>query len=117
MRRADGFTLIEVLVALALAGAILLIAGGFYWQQFVTSERLEAARRADLALENAYEELRAGALPLESGPLATTADGVTLEALVAPSGTDRLTDLTLVARYELRGKTRTRELAARVYRP
>lgn len=117
MRPSSGFSLIEVLVALALAGAILLIAGGFYWQQFRIAEQLEAARRADAALENAYEELRAGALPLASGTLGTTDDGTTVDAIVSPSGASGLSDLTLIARYELRGARRTRELEARVFTP
>jgi prepilin-type N-terminal cleavage/methylation domain-containing protein len=115
--RAAGFSLIEVLVALALGGVVLLVAGGFYWQQVRISERLAASRRADAELENAYEELRASHLPLVSGPLYETEDGIALEALVGPSDTPDLERLTLLARYRVRGEQHERRIEALAYAP
>jgi prepilin-type N-terminal cleavage/methylation domain-containing protein len=115
--RAAGFSLVEVLVALALAGTILLFASGCFWLQLRTAERLDAGRRADAALENLYEELRAGLAPLVTGPAGTTADGIALELLVAPSATAPLADVALLARYRLRGEWHERRLEARLYTP
>lgn len=113
-----GFSLLEVLVALVLVGAILLFAGGFYWQQIRTSERLEAQRRADGALVAAYELVRAGALPLAAGPLVDPTDGgVSLSADVTPSDLPGLAQLSLVASYEVRGAPFRRTLDALVYAP
>ena len=117
MRRSSGFSLIEVLVALALAGTVLLVAGGFFWLQYRIAERLDANRRADAALENAYEELLAGALPLESGSLPGTGDGIELLAVVLEDESSALTDLTLIATFELGGESRSRRLEARLYTP
>ncbi len=50
--------MIEVLVALAIAGVLMLSAAGLYWQQKEIGQRLVAQRAADVALENAYESLR-----------------------------------------------------------
>ena len=117
MRSSSGFSLIEVLVALALAGVVLLVAGGFFWQQVRISERLAASRRADAELENAYEELRAGALPFASGSLYETEDGIALEALIEPSGTPDLERLTILARYRVRGEKHERRIEALAYAP
>ena len=113
-----GFSLLEVLVALALVTTILLFAAGTYWQSARIDERLEAHRRADAALDGAYELLRAGVLPLADGPIADpTGAGQELTATVSPGHTEGLTRLQLVARYEIQGTSFRRTLEALVYAP
>lgn len=113
-----GFSLLEVLVALVLVGTVLLVAGGFYWQQVRTEERLAAGRRAELALVAAYELIRAGALPLAAGAVADpTGADVPLAADVEPSGTPGLVRLELVATLVVRGATVRRTLDALIFAP
>ena len=118
MRAERGFSLIEVLVALALVGAILLLTSGFYWQQVKIEQRLAAQRRADAALLAAYELLRAGALPLAPGKLDDpTGAGVELTAELTPTDLPGLTQLELAARFEIQGGSFRRTLDAMLYAP
>ena len=113
-----GFSLLEVLVALALVSAILLFAAGFYWQSTRIDERLDAHRRAEAALTGAYELLRAGALPLADGLIADpTGTGQEVTATVSAAHTPGLARLELVARYEIQGTSFRRTLEALVYAP
>lgn len=79
MREQRGFSTIEVLVALLLLGGILLGGLGLAWQQRVSARRLAAHRTAEASLENAYEELLAGRLPLVPGPVEDGPAGLVLE--------------------------------------
>jgi prepilin-type N-terminal cleavage/methylation domain-containing protein len=113
-----GFSLLEVLVALALVAAILLFAAGFYWQSTRVDERLAAQRRADAALAGAYELMRAGALPLADGEIADpTGAHQQITATVSAAHTAGLAHLELVARYEIHGAWFRRTLEALVYAP
>lgn len=64
-----GFSLVEVLVTLAVLGLILLLGLGLVWQQRRVHLRLEARAAADRALAETLETLRSGAVPLASGPV------------------------------------------------
>jgi prepilin-type N-terminal cleavage/methylation domain-containing protein len=74
-----GFSTLEVLVALVLLGGILLGGIGLAWQQRVSARRLAAHRAAEAMLENTYERLLAGQLPLVSGPVGEGLPGLSLE--------------------------------------
>lgn len=96
-----------MLVALVLLGGILLGGLGLAWQQRISERRLAAHRAAEAALENAYERLVGGALPLESGPIGA---GLALEVL---DGTRPGTiEIVLVALYEVDGTPFRRTLPA-----
>lgn len=113
-----GFTLIEVVVALAIAGVLMLSAAGLYWQQKEIGQRLVAERAADEALENTYESLRAGELPLESAILPGSAgSGVTLTVTVADGTVLATKSIDLVATYRVHGQPFRRSLPALVYVP
>ncbi len=114
-----GFTLIEVLVALAIAGVLMLSAAGLYWQQKEIGQRLVAERAADAALENEYEILRA------SDPAAlasmilpdTTGSGVALTVTVTPGPVPATKALDIVASYRVHGQPFRRSLQALVHVP
>ena len=114
-----GFTLIEVLVALAIAGVLMLSAAGLYWQQKEIGQRLVAERAADAALENEYEILRA------SDPVAlasmilpdTTGSGVALTVTVTPGPVPATKALDIVASYRVHGHPFRRSLQAIVHVP
>lgn len=56
--RCPGFSLVEVLVALAIVVALMLGVSGIYFQHKNMTQRMAAQRSADRALENLYEEIR-----------------------------------------------------------
>jgi prepilin-type N-terminal cleavage/methylation domain-containing protein len=118
MRGERGFSLLEVLVALALIAVVLLLASGFYWQQVRTDQRLARQRQADAALLATYELLRAGALPLADGELPDPTDSeIALTASLTPSETPGLTEIELAATFEIQGGTFRRTLDALLYAP
>lgn len=111
-----GFTLIEVLVALAIAGVLMLAAAGLYWQQKEIGQRLVAQRAADDALENAYESLRAvepalGSFALPGG------SGMTLTVAVTPGPVPRTRALDIVATYRVHDRPFRRSLQALIHVP
>jgi prepilin-type N-terminal cleavage/methylation domain-containing protein len=106
-----GFTLIEVLVALAIAGVLMLSAAGLYWQQKEIGQRLVAQRAADEALENAYESLRAGLPPV------STPGGVVITFTAADGPVPATKAFDIVATYRVHGEPFRRSLQAVVYVP
>jgi prepilin-type N-terminal cleavage/methylation domain-containing protein len=103
-----GFSLIEALVALAIAGMMMLASTALYWRQKTITERLVAQRAADLALENAYELVRAG-LPIVPDP-SPSAPVVTMQLSAGTvPGTTRVD---LVATFRVRGHPFRRTLSA-----
>jgi len=111
-----GFTLIEVLVALAIAGVLMLAAAGLYWQQKEIGQRLVAQRAADEALENTYETLRADVPELGSITLGDpTGSGVALSVAVTAGPVPHTRALDIVATYRVHEKPFRRSLQAVVH--
>jgi prepilin-type N-terminal cleavage/methylation domain-containing protein len=111
-----GFTLIEVLVALAIAGVLMLSAGGLYWQQKEVGQRLVAERAADEALENIYESLRAD--PPEPGSTTVpdpTGSGVALTVVASDGPVPHTRALDIVATYKVHEQPFRRSLHALVH--
>lgn len=111
-----GFTLIEVLVALAIAGVLMLSAGGLYWQQKEIGQRLVAERAADEALENTYEALRAE--PPELGAITIpdpTGSGVALSVAVTAGPVPLTRALDIVATYRVHNRPFRRSLRALIH--
>lgn len=111
-----GFTLIEVLVALAIAGVLMLAAGGLYWQQKEIGRRLVAQRAADEALENTYEILRADVPDLGSITLPDpTGSGVALTVAITAGPVPQTRALDIVATYRVHDRPFRRSLQAVVH--
>ncbi|MEO8196200.1 MAG: prepilin-type N-terminal cleavage/methylation domain-containing protein [Thermoanaerobaculia bacterium] len=111
-----GFTLIEVLVALAIAGVLMLTAAGLYWQQKEIGRRLVAQRAADEALENTYEILRTDVPELGSISIPdATGSGVALTVAVTAGPVPRTRALDIVATYRVHEKPFRRSLQALVH--
>jgi prepilin-type N-terminal cleavage/methylation domain-containing protein len=68
-----GFTLVEVVVGLAVLAIASLLGLLALQQSRLASERLDARRAALVELEGVIEALRAGQLPLTSGEMVTSA--------------------------------------------
>ncbi|MCB1007522.1 MAG: prepilin-type N-terminal cleavage/methylation domain-containing protein [Acidobacteria bacterium] len=113
-----GFTLIEVLVALAILSLLLLSALTLAAVEQRSQRRLAAHAEAERVLEVAYERLRAGALPLSPGPLDVpfaAPDGVVVLDVEA-TPTLSLYRIRLAARYRSGGE-RERSLEGLLWRP
>lgn len=117
-RAESGFTLVEVLVALALVGVLLLASSAIYLQQRTVARRIAAQRAADTALENTYELVRAGAWPLASGPIPDLwGSGAILTVNVTPGEIPHSTRIDLVATYRVSGHPFRRTLQGILYTP
>ena len=114
-RNAAGFSLIEVIVALAITVGLMLGASQIYWQQKTVSRRLAGQRIADRALENKYEELRAGLLALVDATFPPEGPGEPTIVLTVSDGTIPSTwQVDLIASYRVDGKPFRRTLTALV---
>ena len=119
LRSQRGSTLIEALVALLLITVALLMGLPLIFEQPRIVRRLDAQRLALSALDSTLEALRAGALPLQSARYGAGTPNdpvvwVDVEPEIQPPDLYRVT---LRARYEVRGKTRERQIETFVWRP
>ncbi|MGD2114261.1 MAG: prepilin-type N-terminal cleavage/methylation domain-containing protein [Acidobacteriota bacterium] len=91
-----GFSLIEVLAALAILGLALLLGIGLLAQERDVLARLEAKQEANRAVEAVLEALRSGAVELHEGVREVPAVAPVGGAGMAGSGAAK--DLTVVVR-------------------
>jgi prepilin-type N-terminal cleavage/methylation domain-containing protein len=121
--RSRGFSLIEALVGLAVIALILLLGMGLIFQQKRTLLRLEARTEADAALGEALERLRAGSLPMVSGPVPVSvpvdaAEDLAVLALITPA--EPPADLyagRLLVRWTVAGVQESRTVETLFWRP
>lgn len=106
-------------MALAICALLLLTGLALYAVDTQARRRLVAHAAAERALELAYEELRAGLLPLASGPLPIgfDAEAATLVLAVEGTDTDDLYRIRLVASYRATGRPFRRVQEALLWRP
>ena len=123
-RRRSGFTLIEVVVGLALLAVATLVGLAAIARAQLAIERLEARQRALREIEGVLEAVRTGALPLASAEYEPSLDAtvgrerdliVSLE--VEPDGLPGLYRVAGSARWSLRGRPQTSTVLTRIYRP
>src|SRR6187397_1056243 len=104
-RNAAGFSLIEVLVALAITVGLMLGASAIYWQQKTVSRRLAGQRVADRALENLYETIRITPAALVDTVFPPASAGDPTIVLTVSDGTIPGTwQIDLIATYRVDGK-------------
>ena len=124
--RESGFSLIEVLIALVLVGAALLMGMGLALQNPRIVRRLDGERQAFRAMESTLEAVRAGGLiPLKTAELDgfVTAVGTPapedLKILmeVEPTDPPGLVQVTLRASYTVEGRKVEKMLRTLVWSP
>lgn len=123
--RASGFSLIEVLVALALLGVALLLGMELVLQHPRIVRRTDAERQAFRAMDSTLEAVRAGAIPLETSDLGgfVTAVGspappdLAIRMEVDPQAVPGLYEVTLEATYTALGQKTGKTLRTLVWSP
>jgi prepilin-type N-terminal cleavage/methylation domain-containing protein len=126
-RRQNGFTLLEVAIALAVLLIALLGSVALAMQQPRVVRRMDATRQAVRVLEWTVEEMRGGLIPLQSTDdvgwavssmvVGGAPPDLKVAVQVAPGPGAGLYDVTLVARYTILGNQRTRRLETLFWRP
>ncbi len=123
--RQRGFSLLEVLVALAILGVAILLAMGLVLQNPRIVRRADAERQAFRAMESSLEAVRAGVIPLQTSTLDgfVTAVGtpaprdLSIEMQVAPTELPGLFDVSLAASYRVERQTHVKRLRTMVWSP
>lgn len=73
-RRERGFSLIEAIVAIAIIGSAIMISAALLNTLIISADHLQTQEQLLSEIESAVEMMRAGILPLKSGPLVTGGD-------------------------------------------
>ncbi len=123
--RESGFSLVEVLIALVLVGAALLMGMGLALQNPRIVRRLDGERQAFRAMESTLEAVRAGVIPLQTSNLDgfVTAVGtpaqkdLKIHMQVDPAGTPGLFQVTLRASYKVEQRKVEKMLRTLVWSP
>ena len=116
--RPTGFVLAETLIGLGLLMLCLLGGLAVHLQQRRVLDRLAGQGAALRALEATFEALRAGALPLASGPVAGFGSGGIAVVLdVQPSDVPALFAVRAEARYTAAGEEHAQALASLFWSP
>ena len=122
----SGFTLVEALVALTIVGGALLLEVGAQWQSRAALDGLAIESALLASAEATVESVRAGALPLTSGPVdpmlalpgGALEVGEELTVEVGTSVVAGLCRLTVKGRaVDRRGRLHSIELQTQVWRP
>ncbi len=106
-------------MALAIVGALLLSGLALFALEGGARRRVAAHAAAESALVRAWEELRAGRMPLATGAIEETfeADDAALALEVYGTATADLYRLRLVASYRATGRSFSRSLEGLLWRP
>jgi len=117
-----GFSLVEAIVAIALVGSAIIIASAFLNTLLISSDHLRMQEGLLSELEAAGEMMRAGILPLQSGPLAVggysgNTPGLSLTAIVEERQPRGLYQVSLRAECSFRHRRISRTLVTEIWRP
>jgi len=119
-----GFTLVECVIALALAGFAILVGAALLTTQARAAERVEVRQILVRTAEGVLESARAGALPLRSAPVELELQStppfmgaVRSSFEVHPTTLNGLYRVTARAGCELRGEEMLVSLDSMVFRP
>jgi prepilin-type N-terminal cleavage/methylation domain-containing protein len=130
--RQTGFTLIEVLVALAILSVAMLMGMALMLQNPRIVRRTDAERQAFRAMESTLEAVRGGVIPLQTiPPQALTLDDfvtavgtpvpkdldLSIEMVVAPTELPGLFDVSLEASYTVEQRKHVKRLRTMVWSP
>lgn len=123
--RESGFSLVEVLIALVLVGAALLMGMGLALQNPRIVRRLDGEHQAFRAMETTLESVRAGVIPLQTSELDgfVTAVGtpapkdLKIHVQVEPASLPGLFQVTLRASYQVEQRKVEKMLRTLVWSP
>jgi hypothetical protein len=112
-------------VALVISTIALTLGLGLALQQRRLDQKLRADEAAMHAIEASLESIRAGAIPLQSGPLLPlvayppelTTEGLRLSLVVQPMTTPNLFEVNIDAVYTVRQELKNRTMRSMVWRP
>ena len=120
--RTAGFSLVEAIVAIALVGSAIIIASAFLNTLILSSEHLRTQEALLAEIEAVSEMMRAGILPLQSGPLATGGSSgrtpaLSLTAIGEAKKPEGLYQVSLRAECSFRHRRISRTLVTEIWRP
>jgi prepilin-type N-terminal cleavage/methylation domain-containing protein len=116
--RANGFTLLEAVIGLAILGVALLLGMALVIQLPRDVRRLDADRQAMRAMEATLEGMRAGTLPVQDSELSGFITGdsgardLGITVLATPTTPPGLCQVTLTAHYLVLNTRHTKQLQA-----
>lgn len=121
--RARGFTLVEVLITLTVLGVALLLGMELVLQNPRIVRRVDGERQAFRAMETALEAVRAGVIPLESGPIPNDfvpvgfpePQDLRLAMDVTPTTPAGLYEVTVTAQYKVFNHKHKKQLETMVW--
>ncbi|NOZ93771.1 MAG: hypothetical protein GXP47_03385 [Acidobacteria bacterium] len=116
-----GTSLVEVVLALALVGAAVLVAAGGLRSESRLLRLAEHRNAVARTLEAAVESVRSGVLPLEDGgfapPVPLGLDGLSVRIEVRTGSRPGLYELAAVAHWREAGRRLSQRLDTMVWRP
>jgi prepilin-type N-terminal cleavage/methylation domain-containing protein len=120
----SGYSLLEVVVALALVGIALLIASNALQAHAMAAKRMEVRGELLRSAEDVLESLRGQSIPLDGGPVTLDSgpgldSGVVVHTFVEVEEREipGLFLVTVRARTSVRGRTEELELTSMIWRP
>jgi prepilin-type N-terminal cleavage/methylation domain-containing protein len=123
-RRIAGYSLLELLIAIAIVGMALLVSSNALQAHAALARRTEVRQQMQRAVEDVMESLRGDVIPLENGPVRLVVgrgspmdSRIRTVVSVEPAEIEGLFDVHVVARTHSFGEPMALELNTKVWRP